>query len=210
MSKPHPLDSFEDDIRDHLESEIRENMERGMTPEAARLAALRKFGNVAHVMEETREVWRWMWLEQLLQDGRYGLRFLRRNPRFAAVVVLTMALGIGVNTAVFSVVNTVLLKPVTYPNAERLVWIGSYDKLARRDLVWKPDFPEWRAHAQSYSGMAAYGYHQAALATLRGTGQITGVYVAGDFWGITGARAALGRLFGDEPDCLVLTWDFFE
>ena len=70
--------------------------------------------------------------------------------------------------------------------------------------------PSGGAHAQSYSGMAAYGYHQAALATLRGTGQITGVYVAGDFWGITGARAALGRLFSDEPDCLVLTWDFFE
>ncbi|SPE27477.1 hypothetical protein SBA3_1360018 [Candidatus Sulfopaludibacter sp. SbA3] len=100
MSKPHPLDSFEDDIRDHIERETRDNLERGMSPQEARSAALRKFVNVALVMEETRDVWRWLGLEQVLQDLRYGLRFLRRNPRFAAVVVLTMALGIGVNTAV--------------------------------------------------------------------------------------------------------------
>ena len=210
MSKRHPLDGFEDDIRDHIERETGDNIERGMSPEAARLAALRQFGNVARVMEETREVWRWVWIGQLLQDLRYGLRFLRRNPRFAAVVVLTMALGIGVNTAVFSVVNTVLLKPVTYPNPERLVWIGAYDPNIRRDFVWQPDFSDWRRQARSYSAMAAFGYQQAALATPRGTGQVTGVYVAGDFWALTGTRAASGRLFGDEEDCLVLSWDFFE
>ena len=209
MSK-HPLDGFEDDIRDHLQRETQDNIDRGMAPDAARLAALRKFGNVARVMEQTRDVWRWVWLEQLLQDLRYGLRFLHRNPRFAAVVVLTMALGIGVNTAVFSVVNTVLLKPVTYPGADRLVWIGAFSPIAQRDFVWREDYVEWRQQARSFARMGAFGYQQAVVATPRGASQVTGVYVDGDFWTITGAQPALGRLFGEELDGVVLTWDFFQ
>jgi len=77
-------------------------------------------------MEDTRDVWTSVWLAQLAQDVRYGARLLRRNPRFAMVVMLILALGIGINTAVFSVVNTVLLKPVAYPNPERLVWIADH------------------------------------------------------------------------------------
>lgn len=205
------LDGLEEELREHIERETRENMERGMGPEEARTAALRKFGNVARVMEDTRDVWRWLWIEQLLQDFRYGLRFLRRSPRFTAVVVLTLALGIGMNTAVFSVVNTVLLKPLACPNPERLVWLGEYDPNIQRDWVWMPDFFEWRRRAQSYAGMAAYGYHQAAIETGQGAMQVTGVYVAGDFWNVTGARAALGRLFAaEDTDAIVLSWDLFD
>jgi putative ABC transport system permease protein len=209
MSK-HPLDGFEDDIRDHLNRETCENIERGMTPDAARRAALRKFGNIARVMEETRDVWRRVWLEQLLQDVRYSLRFLRRNPRFSAVVVLTLAIGIGVNTAFFSVVNTVLLKPVTYPDAGRLVWIGAYDPRIGRDFVWKDDYFDWRKQARSFALLGVFGYQQAVVATPRGVSQSTGVYVDGDFWRIVGAQPAAGRRFGQEQDCVVLTWDFFQ
>lgn len=102
MNCRRALDGLDEDIRDHIERETQENIEPGMTAEETRSAALRRFGNVAHVMEETGEVWRRLWIEQLLQDLRYGLRFLRRNPRFAAAVVLTLTLGIGVTTAVFS------------------------------------------------------------------------------------------------------------
>ena len=129
-----------------------------MTPEEARHAALRKFGNIARVMERRATVWRWVWLEQLLQDVRYGLRLLRRNPRFTAVVVLTLALGIGVNTAVFSVVNTVLLKPLAYPHPERLVWLGTYDPRIGRDMVDMTEYTAWREQARSYDAMAAFGY----------------------------------------------------
>ncbi|MEX2261343.1 MAG: ABC transporter permease [Bryobacteraceae bacterium] len=205
------LKGLDQEIREHIDRETRENIERGMPPEEARYTALRKFGNIARVQEQTREVWSRVWCEQLLQDVRYGFRMLRRNPGFTLVVILTLALGIGMNTAVFSVVNTVLLRPLAYPNPERLVWLADYDPNLKRDVVVLSEFYEWRARAQSYTAMAAYGYQQVAMETSKEAIQVSGVAIAGDFWTITGARPALGRLFGpEEQDAAVLSWDLFE
>lgn len=205
------LSGLQDDIRDHLDRETRDNIERGMSPADARAAALRKFGNVLLAEEETRAVWRRPWLDQLLLDLTFGLRTLRRAPSFTLVAVFTLAVGIGLNTAVFSVVNSVLLRPLAYPHPERLVWLGDYDPAIHHDMVMLSDFIAWRAASHSYSAMAAFSFQQAALADARGAFPVAAVFAVGDFWTLTGARPALGRLFTPgETNAVVISWELFQ
>jgi len=212
--KEDHLKDLERDIRDHIEEETQDNIACGMTPDEARRAALRKFGNVLRVQEDTREVWEVVWLDQLLQDVRYGLRLLRRNPAFSAIMILTLALGIGVNTAVFSVVSAAMVRPLPYPNPDRLV---AYVEAAANVKAIKPgvagaDFAEWRVNAKSFDGLGGYFYTDAILASGGDAGQVRLASIAGDFWAITGARAALGTLFAPDTPAgsIVLSNQLFE
>lgn len=114
------LDTLDDDIRDHIERETRDNLDRGMAPEEARRQAILKFGSVALVKEDTRAVWGWQRLEQLAQDSWYAIRILRRRPVYALLSVLTLTLGIGGTAAVYGVAHGVLLSPLPYAHEREL------------------------------------------------------------------------------------------
>ncbi len=169
--------------------ETRENIERGMPPEEARAAALRKFGNLARVAEETRAVWQWTWAERLAQDVRYAVRGLRRNPVFTAVAVLTLALGIGMNTAVFSVVNAALIKPLPYPDSERIVWLANSDRRVHREVASAPDFADWREQAHSFEAMAGYMTRDSTIQDGDQSAKHSLVSTTPEFWRIAGVAA---------------------
>src|SRR5438477_6869733 len=117
---PDVDDELEDELTSHLRMAIADRMARGESRESAERAARLEFGNLTHVKEETREIRRGIWLERLVQDVRYGARALRRTPAFTIVAVLTLALAIGGNSAVFTVVNSVLLRPLPFRDPGRL------------------------------------------------------------------------------------------
>lgn len=151
-----------------------------------------------------------MRLEQIMQDTRYALRMLRRNPGFAAIVILTLALGIGMTTAMFSVVNGVLLKPLPYPDADRLVWIAPHAP-TYENSVSRSDYMMWKSQAHSFEAFAAYGNDDRALVYQNKSITLQLGFITGDFWSISGARPMLGRLFGEhERDQLVLSWPLFQ
>jgi putative ABC transport system permease protein len=194
MRGKRALDTLDEEIRDHIEREIQDNIDRGLSPGDARRQAMLKFGNVALTKENTRAVWVSLWLEQLLQDVRYTVRTLRRNPGFGTIVILTLALGIGMNTAVFSVFNAVVLRPVAYPNPERLMWLSTTGVEGDPPIVLGPDFVDWREQAGSFDRMVAYGNGDHTLETTNGATRVRLADVTEDFWDVSGARPATGRL----------------
>jgi putative ABC transport system permease protein len=191
-----PADDLEEEIRSHIEMEEWENRASGMPPEEARYAALRRFGNVTLAQERSREMWGWQWLETLLQDVRYGLRQLRRNPGFTSVAILTLALGIGANTAVFSVVNAVLLRPLPFPNPGRLVSVTStIQRTGSSGSASYPDFLDWRARNHVFDGMAAYRVDNFTLTGGETPLHVSAVVASADLFRILQVKPGLGRSF---------------
>ncbi len=188
---------LEEEMRLHQELRAQAHADEGMAPEEAHYAARREFGNPLLLRERSRDLWGFAWLETLLQDVRYGLRQLRRNPGLTAVAVITLALGIGANTAIFSVVDTVLLRPLPYKDSSRLVWATERFAFNHGAAgVISPDFIGWKDHNQVFEKIGASG--GGAGANLTGAGQAARVSITNvttSFFPMLGVRPIIGRMF---------------
>ncbi|HET9179385.1 MAG TPA: ABC transporter permease [Terriglobia bacterium] len=194
---------MDDELRFHLEKQTEQNVARGMSAQEARYAALRQFGNLGQVKEECRDTWGARMISEFGQDLRYGLRQLRRNPGFTTVAVLTLALGIGANTAIFSVVDAVLLRSLPYKDSAHLVWTALQNP--KSDLHWSavphPTYFAWRDKNDVFSGIAAT--HFTGEFTLTGAGipeRIPGKSVSANFFSVLGVELLRGRSFTPEED----------
>src|SRR5262245_26650137 len=147
---------LDEEVRAHEQLLVDENIRAGMNPQEARRQARLELGGVEQVKERVREIRAGHLLETLGGDVRYAARMMRRSPAFTTTAVLTLALGIGANTAVFSVVNTVLLRPLPYPDSDRLVQIWSTNPNANRWGMWTayPRFEDWRDQNTAFEEMA--------------------------------------------------------
>ncbi len=194
LTSARPDADLEDELRAHLELAV-EDARRGSdaAEEAARTRRSRQ-GSVTHAMAAVRQQRGVPWLDDVARDVRYAVRSLRRAPGFAAVIVLTLAVAIGMNTAVFSVFNAVVLRPLGYPDADRLVWVSTVGPEGGSGFVTGPDFVEWRDRAASFDRMAAYGTADYTLTSLQGTTRVRTADVTDDFWSLSGATPAAGRL----------------
>lgn len=191
---------LDDEIRAHLAMAIRERIERGENPIEAEANARREFGNATLVKEFIRDMWGWRWLETLVQDVRYGLRQLRRNPGFTAVAVITLALGIGANTAIFSVVDAILVRPLPYPNAGSVVFLRGAP-VFRPVLTPKIHFVavDWLNHTRSFSYTAIYERGEVNLAGVERPERLRAAAVTSDFFRVLGT-APYGRAFAASED----------
>jgi putative ABC transport system permease protein len=188
-----------EEMRSNLEIETESNIERGMSPEQARAAARSHFGNSTLVAEQARDVWGFPSLESFLNDIRYGFRAMRRAPAFSVVVILTFALGVGVNTAIFSVVHAVLMKPLPYPESERLVRFREANAKSSFSVTWG-NFKYWRESNHTFADMAAYQFTERTL-TGRGDPLVTrGMLVTAPYFRLLGMHSLLGRLFDQSDD----------
>ena len=193
---------LDEEMRFHLELKAEEYVASGMPAEEARWAARRQFGNESRLQEMSREMWGFGFMETLIQDVRYGTRALAKHKGFTVVAVLTLALGIGANTAIFSVVNAVLLRPLPYQNSERLVAVKRVDPRGGNVQGFNsyPNFLDYRDRARSLQHVAAYSDTYAWLSTGDASERIEEVYATAELFDVLGVRAALGRVFTAEED----------
>ena len=189
---------LEEEIRFHLQLATEKYLEAGESPADARSAARRELGNQDLVKEVTRDAWGLGWVEQLSQDFRYGARVLWKSPIYAFVSVLTLALGIGASTSIFSVVYGVLLRPLPYPKPEQIVSLWEVSSEGHRMRFADPNFVDVRAQARSLQGMAQMGAYEATVSTGGEPERVLVGVVSADFFSVMGVQPVKGRLFAPE------------
>jgi len=191
---------LDNEIETHLRLLTERYVRQGMTEAEAALAARRQFGNVTLLQEAHREMRGIRFIETFVQDLRYGLRMLRRSPGFTFIAVLTLALGIGANTAIFSVVNAVLLRPLPYRDPDRLVMLNYYRAIMLNDFALAAEFLEWRDQAKSFEQIGAY---RSDTSDMTGSGEperLNAGFASADLFATLGVAPALGRSFTMEED----------
>jgi predicted permease len=191
---------LDDEIQSHLQMATQDRADRGESLEQAEHAARREFGNVLLVQSVVRDQWGWIWLEELLQDLRYAARTLRKNPGFTAIAVLTLALGIGANTSLFSVVNGVLLNPLPYPHSEQLVTLYESKPNFENGSISYPNFRDWQKDNHTFSSMAIARSYAFSLTRMGEPEQVRAQFISSDFFSVLGVNPVIGRTFAPGED----------
>ena len=191
---------IDDEITSHLAEATEEYVRQGLSPEAARRAALRSFGGVPQTREVYRQVRSFTLLEELSRDLRYAFRTLRRSPTFTATAAATLALAIGANTTMFSILNAVLLRPLPYRSAEQLAMLWTEDPTQNlregRSALW--DVEQWRGQSQTFADLATFDTVSTLLTGADGVEQIVGASMSPNLLSVLGVRPVLGRSFSAE------------
>ncbi len=186
---------LDQEVHSHLEMLIEENIRAGMPPQQARRAARIELGGIEQVKEQVREEQNGNWLRSLTSDCRYGLRQLRKNPGFTAVAVLTLALGIGATTAIFSVVYGVLLRPLPYTDSNRIMAIFEVTSKGRPSRLADPNFDDFRDQGRSFQAIAKYSDGVASVSGASQPTRTTVASVSPGFLKVFGIQPILGRDF---------------
>ncbi|HEV2340800.1 MAG TPA: ABC transporter permease [Candidatus Acidoferrales bacterium] len=215
FSRLRRQDELSQEIQSHLDMAAHERTERGEPAADASSAVHREFGNAAVVREVTHDQWGWAWLENLLQDLSFGLRMMRRSPGFTSIVILTLALGIGANTAIFSVINSVLLSNLPVKDPQQLVFLTNPDEQGMesgfgdgdRDMLTYPEFQDLERNNTVFSGLlGAYSFVTSVPVEVVAPGQsgesspALVKLVSGSYFSVLGVNPILGRAFDTQVD----------
>jgi predicted permease len=207
---------LDEELRHHIEQQTEQNIRMGMSPEEARGAARKSFGGVEQAKERSRDTRGVRWLEELWQDLRYGAHMLLKNPGFTLIAVITLALGIGANAAIFSVVNAILLRPLPFKESDRLVWLYGAQAQIRGSSHSPADFLDYQAQNRSFEQMAAVRNLSFTLTGEDRPERIDGRIVTANYFSLLGIEPALGRNFtpkDGEPGAgrvVLLSYNFWQ
>src|SRR6266536_4451752 len=194
---------LDDEVRFHLEMQIEDNLKAGMNPAEARYAALRSFGGIEPMKERYRERRAFALVETMAQDVRYAVRTLRKSPGFTTTSVATLALAIGANTAMFSVLNAVLLRPLPYRSPEQLamLWTEIPSQNLREGRSAYLSVEQWRKQSESFADMAFFDPVSVTLTSAAEAEQISAARISPNFFGLLGMQPMMGRTFSaDEAE----------
>ena len=209
---------LDEEIQAHLRLAEQDRIREGESPQEAAVSARRELGNVILVKERTRDAWGWIWLDRLVQDTRFAIRNFARNPPATAIIVFTLAAGIGANTAVFSIFDAVLLRQPPYRDPGHLVSVLDLQKKAGGRAVFfdlYTDYENWKQNSKMFDGFAAYTWAGSLGRTLSGAGparRVAVMPVTADYFSIFGVPPLLGRTFQESDEdrgCRIVLSDEF-